>query len=360
MATIKVEQSSINELRAAITFAAEQTSQAANMVSKAIDGMSGMSFLAKPRLESELVSLKNRLNQQARLSQSYSRAVQETVDALAQVDGSAGTSSEGVWSKTSAIVGAAMGGAIAAGGLSLAAQDQMGKQSGPNITFINGTPGLGSSSSPNITFANTTSSPGSPSGPNVTFSAQTSSNGPNVSWNAQGGGAVGGQVTDHTIPFISAYIGDRDASIWPDGYNGGAGCAVASTSSALSGLLGQNITPKQIMSYQGNNELMYWNNCGSALGVTASLDQTGQTSSIDVALNRYLNDPSRYSAPIIGSSNPQHYVVVTGKNADGSYSIIDSSGYNARTYTYSPSTPQLNGNGFKGNLVQVVQYQKKS
>lgn len=190
MATVKVEQSSINELKSAITFAAEQTSQAANIVSKAIDGMSGMSFLAKPRLESELTSLKNRLNQQVRLSQSYCRAVQETVDALTQVDDSAGSSSEGVWSKTSAIVGAAVGSAVAAGGLSLATQDRMNKQSGPNVTFINGTPGLGSSSSPNITFANNTSSSDSSSGPNITFSAQTSSNSPNVSWNAQGSGSV--------------------------------------------------------------------------------------------------------------------------------------------------------------------------
>lgn len=150
MATIKVEQGSINELKSAITFAAEQTSQAANMVSKAIDGMSGMSFSAKPGLESELTSLKNRLNQQARLSQSYCRAVQETVDAFTQVDDSAGSSAEGVWRKAIAISGAAVGSAVTAEGLSFFVKERLKKILGINGDYIDGASGAESTRTPNI------------------------------------------------------------------------------------------------------------------------------------------------------------------------------------------------------------------
>lgn len=150
MATIKVEQGAMNELKSAITFAAEQTSQAANMVSKAIDGMSGMSFSAKPGLDSELTSLKNRLNQQARLSQSYCRAVQETVDAFTQVDDSARTSAEGVWRKAIAISGAAVGSAVTAEGLSFFVKERLKKMLGINGDYIDGTSGATSTSTPNV------------------------------------------------------------------------------------------------------------------------------------------------------------------------------------------------------------------
>lgn len=331
MATIKIDQSYIDDLKSAITSAAEQTSQAAQMVSKAVNGISGMDFSARPRLESELTDLKSRLNKQAQLSQAYCRAVQETVDALVQADGSAGALSEGAWGKVQPQVNAVLGSAAA--GLSLAAKDQLSKQSGINGIVLNG------ESSTTITPV------------------------PDV--DGRGVNHSTAQVANHSVPLISAWTGNLDTSIWPDGYTGG-GCAVASTASALSGLLGTNITPKQIMGYQGDSVGMQWKNCESALGVTAStIDGTGQVSAIDAALERYLSNPSRFSAPIIGSSNPQHFVVVTGKNADGSYSIIDSSGYGANgcgapTYTYSPSTPHLGGDAFTGNLTQVIQYQKNS
>lgn len=328
---IKINQISINELRSAITFSAEQTSQAADLVAKAVNGVSGMSFSAKYGLESDLTSLKTKLNNQAQLSRAFCRAVQETVDALVQVDDSAGTSSEAAWSRLSSQVNTALG-AVAAG-LSLAAKTQLGQQSDINNSFTDG----GSSTS-------------------VTTTPDTATS---------GNGTGQPQTIDHSIPLISSWNGNLDTSMWPDSYGGG-GCAVASTASALSGLLGKNVTPEQIMSYQGNSVSMQWKNCESTLGVIA-ITKNGNTgvslSDIDVALDRYQNDPDHYSAPIIGSSNPQHYVVVTGKSANGSYSIIDSSGYGpggrgAQTYTFSPSTPQLNGDGFKGNLVQVIQYKK--
>lgn len=99
MATIRVEQASIGELKSAIMFSAERASEAAELVAKALNGISGMSFLAKPRVDSELSSLKARLDRQARLGQECCRAVREAVDLLAQTDDLAKSSSETVWGK---------------------------------------------------------------------------------------------------------------------------------------------------------------------------------------------------------------------------------------------------------------------
>lgn len=136
MATVKVKQASIDELKSAITFSAEQTSQAAELVAKAVNGISGMSFSAKYGLESELSSLKSRLSKQAQMGQACYRAVQEAVDALIQVDDSSGSLSAGAWGKITSQVNTVFG-AVAAG-LSLAAKDKLGKQTDINDLFIDG------------------------------------------------------------------------------------------------------------------------------------------------------------------------------------------------------------------------------
>lgn len=205
MATIKVEQGSINELKSAITFAAEQTSQAANMVSKAIDGMSGMSFSAKPGLESELTSLKNRLNQQARLSQSYCRAVQETVDALTQVDDSAGTSAEGVWRKATAISGAAVGSAVTAEGLSFFVKERLKKILGINGDFIDGASGAESTRTPNIIGGSAVSSVG---GSSTTISADSVLHLSEYDWIRQHEKCIDTRPWNYGHPMISAKAKD--------------------------------------------------------------------------------------------------------------------------------------------------------
>jgi hypothetical protein len=58
--------------------------------------------------------------------------------------------------------------------------------------------------------------------------------------------------------------------------------------------------------------------------------------SIDDALSRYNEYPGKHSAPVIkidGSypSEPNHFVVVTGKNPDGTYSVVDPSDQNIKS-----------------------------
>lgn len=147
MATIKVKQASINELRSAIMFAAEQADEAAEMVSKSVNDISDMSFLAKPSLESELTSLKNRLTRQARLSRECCRAVQETVDLIVQVDNLSGTSSEATWGKFQSGKGHIIVGVTS---LDLAAREYLRRRSEINNGFIDGASGAGVTTTPTI------------------------------------------------------------------------------------------------------------------------------------------------------------------------------------------------------------------
>lgn len=136
MATIKVEPTSIDELKSAIRFSSEQTSQAAELVAKAVNGISGMSFSAKYGLDSDLTSLKNRLNKQALLILTCGKTVEEAVNAFVEVDNSATASAKAAWSDPVLRLYAAVG-AVAAG-LSLATKDKLDKQSGINDTFTGG------------------------------------------------------------------------------------------------------------------------------------------------------------------------------------------------------------------------------
>lgn len=302
MATIKVEQGSINELKSAITFAAEQTSQAANMVSKAIDGMSGMSFSAKPGLESELTSLKNRLNQQARLSQSYCRAVQETVDALTQVDDSAGTSAEGVWHKATAISGAAVGSVIVGGGLSLAARNQMDKQSDLNGTFLEGTSGVGSTSTPNIIGGSAASS-----------ASQSTAHG-----NYTNTGT--GQCPQYDVATYKLYQNEGDwVGTDADAYDGPAmisahGCLITSISMLESLYQGRQITPPEAIK---ELNMQFSNGAGGNYGYLNHADHYSKLPepfSLELLYQKLKKGPV-----IVGGSGPygEHYMVVSGYKGDG-------------------------------------------
>lgn len=168
---------------------------------------------------------------------------------------------------------------------------------------------------------------------------------------------------------VSAYSGDRDKSVWPVGYTGGSGCAVASMSMALS-TLGMKVDPAAIMSHNSTNDPEYMlgaNWSGSYYGVNevkypvdAKNQQAGLTS-LDQALNNYLNNSGVYSAPIIGFNKPySHFVVVLGKNEDGSYQIADPSGNYITKYKFSESdfATDKSAKTFTANLVSVRQYKK--
>lgn len=166
-------------------------------------------------------------------------------------------------------------------------------------------------------------------------------------------------AVSHEIPYIHGHPGGSgfDTSAWPAGYSG-SGCAVAATAMALSGLTGTSVTPKEIMAAQGNSISMQWSNICSSKDLNVAVDYSATTSELDAALEKYLSNPDKYSAPIIGAEGggQSHFAVVTGKNADGSYQIIEGSGWNATTYR-NTSTYSLNKSGFTGQLCRLVQYE---
>lgn len=170
---------------------------------------------------------------------------------------------------------------------------------------------------------------------------------------------------------IEAYMSDKNYNrdIW-GGIDSSQGCAVASTATALSGL-GIMATPYEIYSKVNENSVsMNWSKVQTTYHLTMEMTTGGeiknlsseeQTARIDAALQKYLENPDTYTPPIISFMKPyQHKVVVTGKNADGTYKIIDSSGRHITTYQLVSSGYQINDSSktFKANLTQITQYHK--
>ena len=178
-----------------------------------------------------------------------------------------------------------------------------------------------------------------------------------------------------TLWRVEAYTGSKyfDKSVWPKGYNSGSGCGVAATATAISGL-GIKATPAEIHSANGNKDTMSWGTVAKENGLkvsnqsklaSASLSYEKRVDLIDSALEKYCSNPDRYAPPIIGftkgyNGGSNHYVVVYGKNADGSYKIVDSSGNYIETYRLVQKDFEQDNNGktFYANLNQIVQYYK--
>ena len=178
-----------------------------------------------------------------------------------------------------------------------------------------------------------------------------------------------------TLWRVEAYTGSKyfDKSVWPKGYNSGSGCGVAATATAISGL-GIKATPAEIYSTNGNKNLMSWGTVAKENGLqvsnqsklaSASLSYEERVNLIDSALEKYCSNPDQYAPPIIGftkgyNGGSNHYVVVYGKNADGSYKIVDSSGNYIETYQLvQDHFGQANkGKTFYANLNQIIQYHK--
>lgn len=146
----------------------------------------------------------------------------------------------------------------------------------------------------------------------------------------------------HGLRYISqegapGYSGSRIDSVnfkseyWGS-YSSYAGCAVASTSVALF-TLGKNKLPKDICSINakyGDPVFMQWSHVATATGCKYA---DVSTSNIDTYLNRYLDNPLKYSAPIVKINKTySHYVVIVGKNSNGTYKALDPSSHTAKDY----------------------------
>lgn len=178
-----------------------------------------------------------------------------------------------------------------------------------------------------------------------------------------------------TLWRVEAYTGSKyfDKSVWPKGYDSGSGCGVAATATAISGL-GIKATPAEIYSANGDKDLMSWGTVAKENGLkvsnqsklaSASLSYEERVDLIDSALEKYCSNPDQYAPPIIGftkgyNGGSNHYVVVYGKNADGSYKIVDSSGNYIETYQLVQEDFKQDNKGktFYANLNQIVQYYK--
>jgi hypothetical protein len=150
---------------------------------------------------------------------------------------------------------------------------------------------------------------------------------PNKVSNTTSGGAPS------SIKYVSQIPGDAgyNPADWGP-YDSSAGCAVSCVSMALSSI-GRDVTPKQICDNNGGSVYMYWGNSGI-------FSQTGGMTSLDDCLQKYSSDPANYAPPIIKLPDRQHYVLITGKNEDGSYTIMDPAN-SADTVWSGSNTPQI-------------------
>ena len=75
---------------------------------------------------------------------------------------------------------------------------------------------------------------------------------------------------------------------------------------------------------------MQWSLVASAVGCQYT---DKYTSDIDTYLNKYLNNPLKYSAPIIKiNASYSHYVTIVGKNSNGTYKALDPSAHTLKDY----------------------------
>ncbi len=154
------------------------------------------------------------------------------------------------------------------------------------------------------------------------------------------------------------HIKQDNSAKW-GGYSSSSGCAVASVAIALSSL-GIHKDPIDIINSNGGSVYTYWGRVDSAnLNVKITGSSGANVASLDEALYNYVSQPDVYAPPIIGSSAPsQHYITVIGKNADGSYNVVDS-GYNITRYVRATEGYGRSNGTVTANLTQIVQYSKK-
>ena len=121
------------------------------------------------------------------------------------------------------------------------------------------------------------------------------------------------------------------------------GCMVASISMMLSSL---NISakPKDICGinakYDTDPSNCHRDKIASWYGCTQEAKSDYSYNTLEKYLDRYLSNPSKYSPPmieVVGYSGPWHYIVVTGKNSNGEYKVLNPADSSdtvlSRTYT---------------------------
>lgn len=121
------------------------------------------------------------------------------------------------------------------------------------------------------------------------------------------------------------YYSKKDNYYWSDDYWGeyssyaGEGCFVSAISMSL-GSLGKDVLPKEIASHNSPyNPMLISSIPEEGLNVGCKL----MYPSIDDAIVNYKTDPDKYAPPIVATNGFGHYVVLVGKNEDGTYIARD-------------------------------------
>ena len=113
-------------------------------------------------------------------------------------------------------------------------------------------------------------------------------------------------------------------------YSSDSGCAVASVSMALYSL-GYDILPSEIIKNNGGTVRMYWGKQGVKFD--------NKQRDLNMALDRYLNDPNKYAPPVVNINNNTHWVTVVGYDGAGGYRYIDPDGTRKwKNYNWSYGT----------------------
>lgn len=156
---------------------------------------------------------------------------------------------------------------------------------------------------------------------------------------------------------------------WPS-WGGEYGCKAASTSMALS-YLGIDKTPANLAKLglvtsgndtAGSGQIAQTLSKQKGIDLTAIYTGTTKRSDLDVALNNFLNSGGKYSPPVLcmKDSHGMHFVVVTGKNANGTYQIIDPLLESRTTLQFSGNTINYNSSTtLKGPYTDLIQYKTK-
>ena len=177
------------------------------------------------------------------------------------------------------------------------------------------------------------------------------------------------------VRYVSAYKKGKqfDKNFWDSRYVD-QGCAIASTSMALSSI-GIDKSPKQIVA-DGNAEpttgyMNRWKIEGTSLNEIQFPKENRQaintTAELDSALKKYYENPEKYAPPITyirirsGDETFSHAVVVTGKNADGTYKVADPGGFaHFSALSVSDGTVGTNGEIRSSYLLSIKQYSKNN
>lgn len=354
MSTIKMQQAYLSDLQNTVCKAADHSSSAANTVSKAINGLSNMQFSSKESTIAELSSLKQRLNLLYQNGCAYGKLIGEYSDSIQAIDENTNDISDTIIGRISAWTEGA-----ATSLFSFSLSTQLGKQAATAGLFL-GSAGLlsgitkigkGIWDTVKAWFGKIIPYNSSPATP------------PENNWNLP-----------NNIPYYSAYFNPANKNAgainwdeWPEGYNG-MGCMAASYATSMSGFLGRKVTPKEI--YEVNGNTLGWQSPGvyeKAFGISYVKGITADRAGLDKALDNYLSDPNKYSAPIIYCGNIPHGVVITGRNDDGSYIMIDSGAkanevnLGRSTYRMTTDAGSLNADGtMTGKLTHIWQYTKET